>query len=103
MVSSKYNFFLNISSKEQRCLVWRNQSTIKQFNFRQQQEREAQEAEKRAKEAENLAAKEAADLAAKEAAEAEELAKKKKEEEVRMRFLNERCPTFFYVGMEFEN
>ena len=61
-------------------------STIQQYNFRQQQEREAQEAEKRAKEAENLAAKEAADLAAKEAAEAEEMAKKKKEEEVRIVF-----------------
>ena len=70
-------------------------STIKQFHFRQQQEREAQEAERKAKDAENLAAKEAADLAAKEAAEAEELAKKKKEEEVRMMFPNDHYPTFF--------
>ena len=69
--------------------------TIKQFLFRQQQEREAQEAERKAKEAENLAAKEAADLAAKEAAEAEELAKKKKEEEVRIMFPNDHYPTFF--------
>ena len=73
---------------------------IKQLHFRQQQEREAQEAEKRAKEAENLAAKEAADLAAKEAAEAEELAKKKKEEEVRMMFPNDHCPTFFIYTLK---
>ena len=72
-------------------------STIKQFDFRQQQEREAQEAERKAKDAENLAAKEAADLAAKEAAEAEELAKKKKEEEVRIMFPSNHYATFSLI------
>ena len=95
LMSCKDDFFHNISSKEQKCLVIPN--TIKQFYFRQQQEREAQEAERKAKEAENLAAKEAADLAAKEAAEAEELAKKKKEEEVRIMFPSDHYATFFLI------
>ena len=53
------------------------------FSLRKQAEKEAQEAQRKAKEAADLAAKEAAEQAKRDAEEAEELARKQKEDEVR--------------------
>ena len=62
--------------KLSKCII------IVDFSLRKQAEKEAQEAQRKAKEAADLAAKEAAEQAKRDAEEAEELARKQKEDEV---------------------